>query len=689
MDTHDICIEFVKKNILSNNINNNTKFLDIVKSYYYNNELNKTSFNFIKKSFNLEGKTESETNDNILYFLQNIRDTTYDCMSNLIYVDSNDIGIIPHHKKCKLEKFMGSLDKIKTEEDFMKWNLDNSKDSELIISEKLDGISALLTIYKNDVKLCTRGNGEIGCDITHILKYMDSVNKSINKIRTVFDKMYKKSLNIRGELIIPTNNNENNMRNIVSGIVHVKDITTDIIEKIKSVHFVAYRLYDFDMNFSKQFEILTEMNMRIPQFVSIKTCNMNKLRDIQTMFVRNSKYQIDGIVISTDINIGDDSTGNNPKHSIALKIIGKSVQTKVLDIEWNVSKHGLLKPRIKIEPICINGANINWVTGINAKYIVQNNIGKNTILEIERSGDVIPNIKSVVTPTKYSLPENIKWEWNKTAVDIQIIQHEGINESPEMEIQKLLHFFKELETPHLGPKTIETIYNSGFTTIPQFLSITKNSLLEKCGYKDKSSENILKGIEFCKQQISEYLYFDNTNKSSKKYILMYASGCFGFGIGNKKIKNILDVFPNIENECNFTDEIAEYKKNELINKIKSIKGIQEQADGFIDGLLKYNIFIKNIKQYLNINDTSKIVETYHPETNNKIKITNQNITFTGFRDSKLKKILEENGNEVNDNVTKSTTLLIYKGENSSSKCEKAKKMEIKSMEYSLFMKEFF
>jgi NAD-dependent DNA ligase len=258
-----------------------------------------------------------------------------------------------------------------------------------------------------------------------------------------------------------------------------------------------------------------------------------------------------------------------------------------------------------------------------------------------------------------------------------------------MEIQKLLHFFKELETPHLGPKTIETIYNSGFTTIPQFLSITKNSLLEKCGYKDKSSENILKGIEFCKQQISEYLYFDNTNKSSKKYILMYASGCFGFGIGNKKIKNILDVFPNIENECNFTDEIAEYKKNELINKIKSIKGIQEQADGFIDGLLKYNIFIKNIKQYLNINDTSKIVETYHPETNNKIKITNQNITFTGFRDSKLKKILEENGNEVNDNVTKSTTLLIYKGENSSSKCEKAKKMEIKSMEYSLFMKEFF
>ena len=674
MDTHSICIEFIKNNKESEIV----KFINIVKSYYYNNELLEISVNFMKKHFQLE------TQNDVEFFLQNIKDTTYDHISECVNSITNEIGIVPHHKKCKLEKFMGSLDKIKTEEDLMKWTLDNtSNDCNLVVTEKLDGISALLTVSKKDVKLCTRGNGETGCDITHILKYMD-IHKSINMIRTIFhEKLQKNNINIRGELIIPTNNMETNMRNIVSGIVHVKDITNDIIEKINSVNFVAYRLYDFDINFSKQFELLNKVNMHIPQFISVKICNMNKLRDIQNMFVKNSKYQIDGIVVSIDDIFGDDKTGYNPKHSIALKLIGKSVQTKVIDVEWNVSKHGLLKPRIQIEPISINGANINWVTGINARYIVQNNIGKNTVLEIERSGDVIPNIKSVITPTKYSLPETVKWEWNKTAVDIQIIQQDENNNNTTMEIQKLLHFFKELETPNLGPKTIENIYNSGFTSIPQFLSLTKTSLLEKCDYKDKSAENILKGIEFCKQQISTYL--SNTNK---KHILMYASGCFGFGIGNKKIKMILESFPDIEKECNYNNQ---NEKDDLIVKIKSVKGIQEQAESFVNGILKYNDFIRNITKYIDliqVSDTlNKNIENKDKNKSNisNIKTTKQNITFTGFRDSKLKKILEDNGNEVNDNITKSTTLLVYKDDNTSSKCEKAKKLGIKLIDYETFM----
>lgn len=682
MDTHSICVDFIKNKKETEKI----KFLNIVKSYYYNNDLPIDSVNFLKQSFQLE------TQNDVEFFLQDIRDTTYDYICEFINSDltfsfdiSKEIGIFPHHKKCQLEKFMGSLDKIKTEEDLMKWTLDNTspKDCNLIVTEKLDGISALLTISKKDVKLCTRGNGEIGCDITHILKYMN-IYKSINMIRTSFnEKLQKNNINIRGELIIPMNDMETNMRNIVSGIVHVKDITDDIIEKIKSVNFVAYRLYDFSINFSKQFEILNKVNMYIPQFISVKTCNMNKLRDIQNMFVKNSKYQIDGIVLSIDDIFGDDKIGYNPKHSIALKLIGKSIKTKVIDIEWNVSKHGLLKPRIQIEPICINGANINWVTGINARYIVQNNIGKNTILEIERSGDVIPNIKSVITSTKYSLPETVKWEWNKTAVDIQIIQQYENNTT--MEIQKLLHFFKELETPNIGPKTIENIYNSGFTSIPQFLSLTKTSLLEKCDYREKSAENILKGIEFCKQQISTYL--SNTNK---KHILMYASGCFGFGFGNKKIKTILEAFPDIEKECNYKKQT---EKNDLIVKIKSVKGIQEQAESFVNGISKYNDFIQNITKHIDlipVSDTlNKNIENKDKNKNvsniSNIKITKQNITFTGFRDPKLKKILEYNGNEVNDNITKSTTLLVYKDDNTSSKCEKAKKLGIKLIDYETFM----
>ena len=82
---------------------------------------------------------------------------------------------------------------------------------------------------------------------------------------------------------------------------------------------------------------------------------------------------------------------------------------------------------------------------------------------------------------------------------------------------KILTFFQELECPHLGPKTIETIYENGFTSIPSFLSITKNDLLNTGKYKDKSAYNILQGIQVCKNNLIEM---------SLKSSLFYESSLF-------------------------------------------------------------------------------------------------------------------------------------------------------------------
>jgi len=304
------------------------------------------------------------------------------------------------------------------------------------------------------------------------------------------------------------------------------------------------------------------------------------------LFVEKSNYQIDGVVITTNKILGDDPEEKYPEHSIALKNQNKSLITEVVEIEWNVSKHGVLKPRIRVKPICINGANIEWVTGNNARNIVTHNIGKGTILEIERSGDVIPNIKSIITPTKAELPLTSKWEWNKTNVDICIIQDENdIDQTSinEMKIKKIFTFFKELECPNLGPKTIENIYNNGYTTIIDFLNLTKIDLINTGKYKDKSADNILQGLQYCKDSL----------KNIKEYILMYSSGCFGFGLGSKKIKSILDVYPNIIIDYN------DINKNEWIKNIKSVKGIDEQAEYFINNINQYKEFRKTIKQYLN------------------------------------------------------------------------------------------
>jgi DNA ligase (NAD+) len=631
-------------------------FINIVKNYYYNNELpSKEQENKMNEWFNLNNKKDIET------FLSNISDNQYDKMIEFVQLNNkkfdniNDTGALPHNKKCNLPVFMGSLDKIKNSSDYLNWKK-KLKTSDIIVTEKLDGISALLSLNiingKKEVKLYTRGNGKIGCDISHLVKYINLTDQ----INDTFIS-YKNSLpiNIRGELLISKFVNDNlNLRNIVSGLVHIKEITGDIILKLKDVDFVSYRLYDCNYNFISQLEKLDDITFNIPQYKLLKNPSFESLQDVLSEFTDESRYQIDGIVVSHNDIYNQDPVDKNPEHSIAIKNTGESKQTKVLEIEWNVSKHGVYKPRIKIQPININGANIEWVTGFNAKYIKDNDIGKGALLEVERSGDVIPNIKNVLKGTKAELPDG-NWKWNKTGVDI-VIEDDKNN---EMEIKKLLTFFQELECPSLGPKTIQTLYENGFETVVDVLNLTKQDLLNTDKFKEKSAENVLSGIK------TAINFLSNINNENL-YILMYASGTFGFGFGSKKIKLILDKYPNI---------IDLYKDNDRdiwINNLKNIKGILEQSDAFIDNINKYKMFILSIKNYVKFTNIVNTINKIHDNNSSK-----GIIVMSGFRDKLLKQTLEENGYTVNDNVTKETTIVIYNEDDTSSKCQKAKKMGIK------------
>ena len=629
-------------------------FINIVKNYYYNNDLpTKEQEKKMKQWFKLDNLKEVET------FLSNISDNQYDQMIEMVQLNTSNtnVGATPHNKKCTLPLFMGSLDKIKNDTDYLNWKKKISN-SEIIITEKLDGISSLLCLNivngKKEIKLYTRGNGKIGCDISHLVKYIN-LKEQINNI---FEN-YKNNLPIyiRGELVISKFVNDSlNLRNIVSGLVHTKEITDDIILKLKEVDLVSYRLYNCNYKFLSQLEKLDELGFNIPQYKVLKNPSFENLEMVLEQFIDESRYQIDGIVVSHNDVYNKDPVDKNPDHSIAVKNIGESKQTEVIEIEWNVSKHGVYKPRVKIQPVNINGANIEWVTGFNGKYIYDNQIGKGTLIEIERSGDVIPNIKKVIKSTKSEMPKG-DWEWNKTRVDICIKE----DHNDEMEIKKLFTFFQELECPHLGPKTIKTLYEHGFETLLDILDLNKEKLLNTGKFKDKSSENVLSGIKVAKD------FLMNINESNL-HILMYASGSFGFGFGSKKIKLILEKFPNLIKEYNDND------RDEWISNVKSVKGISEQAEPFVDNINIYKIFIKTIKNYIRYTNFTKEKESQKTKT---LSSKSEVVVLSGFRDKILKQTLEENGHIVNDNVTKETTIVIYNEDDTSSKCQKAKKMGIK------------
>jgi hypothetical protein len=124
------------------------------------------------------------------------------------------------------------------------------------------------------------------------------------------------------------------------------------------------------------------------------------------------RYPVDTPMVM-DIDILKRNTNGNPKYAFAFKMMldENIIQTEVENVEWNVSKWGVLKPRIKIKEINIGGVNINYTSGFNAKFIKDNKINKGSLLKITRSGDVIPFIIEVVSKSEMASMPDIKYNW--------------------------------------------------------------------------------------------------------------------------------------------------------------------------------------------------------------------------------------------------------------------------------------
>lgn len=625
--------------------------MECIRQFYYNWELpsqeNWKSQQYEPIRLFFETEILEDFASNVLEF---VSDSTYDELEK--YMQTNygvslvGVGsdVVSSSKKQKLPKYMGSLDKVKTEQELFKWMDKQSTlklSNDFIISQKLDGISALFYRNGNDSFLFTRGNGEYGQNISHLLPFLN-FPKTI-KNQTQFA--------IRGELIIPNNSeafhNVQNLRNVVCGLVHSKEQDQS---KLEHVRFVVYRYYTNGMTLLHQLQFLEKHNFHTPAHLQLSTnqLDINKLISIQEIMAENGEYQIDGLVVTNNICMNDnDEIGKNPSHSVAFKVAGTAVQTLIKDIEWNVSKYGVIKPRIQLEPIVIGGARIEWVTGNNAKYIVEHKLGPNSIVELIRSGDVIPKIERVIKSTTAKLPSNLKWKWNKTNVDIVIDDENQVNS--EMESQKLLFFFQELEAPSLGPKTIERLYECGFKTIPDILSLTLEQLMSDCNYKQLSANNILKGIHFCKEKLTNI----------PEHLFMYVSGCFGIGFGSKKLQCIMEQYPNFE-------QLLDTKtRTELVQLLKNVRGIASMAEPFIVNFPTYIEFKTTMQSFVTFQQTSP--------TQTDIKGV---VVFSGFRNKQYQEKIEERGWQVQDNVTKKTNYVIFKDDDTSSKCTKAKSLNI-------------
>lgn len=581
----------------------------------------------------------------------NVTDEVYDSLVNIYekkFGNRKKVGAPVGNKyRETLPKYLGSLDKVKTKDELRRWT--KKKKGPYIIEDKVDGISALLC----NGKLLTRGNGTVGTNVSHILKYISlptikgCVRGELYISKTLFNKKYKEDFA--------------NARNMVAGLLNPLSKNRNV-DAVKDLTFIAYEYDDktYTHCHSKQLDILSKSGFITPVITKRDSLSIEDLTELISLRKLNADYDMDGLVIVHDFP-EIPVTGENPDNAIAFKIEGECIVTEVQFVEWNPSKHGILKPRVKVKPVSLCGVEINWTTGFNAKFIKDNNIAGGAKISITRSGDVIPYIKEVIEPAEEPDMPLEDYRWNETEVDIII------DENDEVKMRKIVEFFKTLDAKFVGTSTIEKIYKNGFNTLQKILSLDVDSLVKIDGIQKKSATRIVDAIQ---KSI--------TNVSLAR--IAAASGCLGIGFGEKKIQSIVSEYPNILD----IDESRE----DMIDLIKGIGGFQKTAGQFVDNLPKLKEFLKT-HPTIKLEDPKEVEIVFEDSDDEYESLSGKTIVFTGIRDKKLENNITLRGGKVTTSVSKKTSILVtsqrYSG---STKEHKAEQLDVEILTIDEFKEKY-
>jgi NAD-dependent DNA ligase len=607
-----------------------------------------------------------------------VDDKVYDILYDLLkerdptnkFLKESGAKIKVGRKKVELKYPMGSLTKIKPYEGDLDPFL-NKFTGPYVISDKLDGVSA--QIYKlpdGKIEMYTRGKGDesgnIGEDISHLLEYINC-----GKIDNL-----DKGMSIRGELIIKRNDFDKikdlykNIRNTVSGVVNSKTLD---IKVAKLVNFVAYSILHPDLNQVDQMNKLKDMKINLVEYKVLKKLDEDILQDYLKDRRKKSDFDVDGIVVVDSSKTYKLKPGN-PDNAFAFKMVLDDQFTiaEVVSVNWDYSMDSLCKPTVTIKPVELVGVTITNATAHNADFVRKNKLGPGAKIKIIRSGDVIPKIMEVVEPAKKESMPDVPYVWNETEVDIVLDYSKKIPQNilDRVLVNVLVHFFSTLNIKYISEGILTKLVNSCYKSLNDiFKSIIDedDELYEIDGIGEKLIVKIAKEIKTRLDNMELHTFMD-------------ASHMFGKGLGSRKFKEILNVYPNIMHD--------DSTKSDLKDKIINIDGFADLTAGrFVDNLKKFKKFCSDFNKVYDISHV--LTEKEVKKVGNKFK--DQVIVFTGVRDKDLEKKIENDGGKISSSVSKNTTMLIVSDnpDTGTDKYKKAKSLNITVMTISEFNKKYF
>lgn len=571
----------------------------------------------------------------------------------------------------KLPLPMFSLEKVKTMDEvisWLKWLKTFPGETKLVLTPKYDGIS-LLTETGLYGKAWTRGDGDEGQESSERFKLLWYRRRGMIHLREIGAHYCWGEAIMRKDEFKPylESGEYKTARNMVAGQFNGDKWRADIMTKID---YVIYGC-DLDLDKSTQMAELKQVSD-----IKYEVTTVHEILDNPDIFQQlydewGDVYNIDGIVMeisSVDLRkeLGRLPNGN-PRYAVAVKFPewNDSKLTKVTGITWKISKDGLSKPVINIEPVELAGATVTNVTGHNAAYIVDNCICEGANIKVRRSGDVIPKHDKTIM---YDAPDYEKMRddmiicpscgrplrWDKNLVELVCVNRD----CKEKIIARNLFFFVTMGIEEIGEPTVKKLYENGYKTIRDILSMSKEAWTKIEGLGVANYDKIFLQIE----RIGMFTEIPLAR-------LLTACNVFGGAFGEKTCQLIFDNIDDVEfDEIWKKEPSSEHRWFDLENRLREIKGIGATvASKFLSSMIGLDRDMIPLDKF----------KTYIRKKRVECQGKSYSICFSGVRDKSLESELEGRGHKIVSGVSKNTDILIVKDVNgNSSKINKAKELGV-------------
>ena len=542
---------------------------------------------------------------------------------------------------------------------------------------KIDGLSVSLK-YINGLLVsgATRGDGQVGEDITHNVKTIKSIPLKLNKQIDIEVRgeiyMSKETLKkINEERVLNGDAPLQNVRNAAAG--SVRQLDSKIAAKRNLEAWIYHLPNPEDYGIKTHHEALAFMKE-----LGFRTNPNNKLVSNKNEIIEyineaatkrdDLPYEIDGIVIKLDdleMQKKMGYTSKYPRWATAYKFPAQEVLTKLTDIIFTVGRTGQITPNAVLDPVIVMGSTISRATLHNEDYVIMKDLKIGDTVSIHKAGDVIPEVVEAKTERRDGSEKPFVMIDKCPICETKLIKKEGQvdyycpnTNCPARSIEKFIHFASKgaMDIDGLGDEIIEDFYNLNIIkSYTDFFKLFnhKEEIMNLEGYGLKKITNILDSVENAKHNSLDRLLF----------------GLGIEGVGAKTAKIIAEHYPDIRLLYNVS-----------IEDLSNIKDIGPILANNIYNYFQDNENRKLIEELidLGVNTTYTLNKTKYNEqvTSKKIVITG---TLTVASRPFIKELLESFGGVVVESVSKKTDLVLV-GENPGSKYEKAKELGIKILD---------